>query len=180
MTITESLLPLLWPPGFETRGTALYAVLDGARDPQIHALVSTGDLAWRSLYSGQLPAALLAVAPHLVELRPNADLTRILLISGWGRAWGIWLVSSAPLDDVRRHLRRFLKVSDERGRQLLFRYYDPIVLTAFLPTCTASELAELFGPIDAFLVESATTRELTELWFDDTALRTRTRALGDD
>jgi hypothetical protein len=115
-----------------------------------------------------------------VELRPNADLTRILLISGWGRAWGIWLVSSAPLDDVRRHLRRFLKVSDERGRQLLFRYYDPIVLTAFLPTCTASELAELFGPIDAFLVESATTRELTELWFDDTALRTRTRALGDD
>lgn len=176
MIAAEPLIPLLWPPGFETRGTGLYAVLDGARDPRIHKLVNASELAWHCLYAGRLPAALLEVAPYLVQVQPDTAFLRTLLVAGWGRAWGIWLISAAPLDELRRHLRRFLQVKDERGRLLLFRYYDPIVLTTFLPTCTAAELAELFGPIDAFLVESAAGK-VTELWFDGTALRTRNRAV---
>jgi hypothetical protein len=177
MTAAEPLLPLLWPPGFETRGTALYAILDGARDPRIHELVHASELAWRCLYAGRLPAELLEVAPYLVQLSPDAAFTRTLLAAGWGHAWGIWLVSAAPFDELRRHLRRFLQVKDEHGRRLVFRYYDPIVLTAFLPTCTAPELAELFGPIDAFLVETDAAGKVTELWFDGTALRTRCRGI---
>jgi len=171
----EPVLPLLWPPGFETRGTELYAVLDGARDPRIHELVGASELAWRCLYAGRLPAELLEVAPYLVHVRPDAAFTHTLLTAGWGQAWGIWLVSAAPFDELRRHLRRFLQAKDERGRQLLFRYYDPVVLAAFLPTCTPAELAELFGPIDAFLVETEVTGEVAELWFDGAALRTRIR-----
>jgi hypothetical protein len=176
MTPAEQIMPLLWPPGFETRGTELYAVLDGARDPRIHELVGISELARRCLYAGRLPAELLEVAPYLVHLQPDTAFTRTLLAAGWGHAWGIWLVSAAPFEQLRRHLRRLLQVKDERGRQLLFRYYDPIVLAAFLPTCTAAELAELFGPIDAFLVETEVEGEIAELWFDGTALRTRTRA----
>ena len=91
------------------------------------------------------------------------------------------MVSAAPFEEIRRHLRRFLRVKDERGRRLLFRYYDPIVLAAFLPTCTAAELAEVFGPIDAFLVETVGPDcDLTEIRFDGVVLHTKIRAAMDD
>jgi hypothetical protein len=173
----DEIAQLLWPPDFATRGTEVYAVLDGARDGRIHQMVGSSDLAWCCLYAGAVPAELREVAPYLVHLRPQALFTSELLAACWGQAWGIWLVSAAPFEEIRRHLRRFLRVKDERGRKLLFRYYDPIVLAAFLPTCTAAELAELFGPIDAFLVETDAAGEITELWFDGTALRTRSRAV---
>lgn len=179
MTRAEQLIPLIWPSGFDTRGTEIYAVLDGARDLRIHQMVRSSDLAWRCLYAGPLPAELLEVAPYLVHMRPQASFTSNLLSSGWGYAWGIWLVSAAPLEEVRRHLRRFLRVKDAHGRQLLFRYYDPIVLAAFLPTCTEAELSELFGPIDLFIVERGSRAEVTEFRFDGLALDTRVRAMID-
>jgi hypothetical protein len=172
----DQILELLWPAEFATRGTEIYAVLDGARDPRIHQMVRSSELAWRCLYAGTLPAELLEVAPYLVHMRPHASFTNDVLSRGWGHAWGIWLISAAPFDDLRRHLRRFLRVQDEAGRRLLFRYYDPIVLATFLPTCTAAELAELFGPIDAFLLEAGPGPQITELRFDGFALHTRVRA----
>lgn len=176
MTHEDQILELLWPAEFATRGTEIYAVLDGARDPCIHQMVRSSELAWRCLYAGTLPAELLEVAPYLVHMRPHASFTNDVLSRGWGHAWGIWLISAAPFDDLRRHLRRFLRVQDEAGRRLVFRYYDPIVLATFLPTCTAAELAELFGPIDAFLLEAGPGPQITEFRFDGSALHTRVRA----
>ena len=40
------------------------------------------------------------------------------------------------------------------GTPLYFRYYDPRVLRIFLPTCSAAQLKQMFGPVDAFLAES--------------------------
>ena len=45
-------------------------------------------------------------------------------------------------------------VYDEDGKPLYFRYYDPRVLRAFLPTCNADDLKVLFGPVDDYLLES--------------------------
>ena len=45
-------------------------------------------------------------------------------------------------------------VSDPDTRKsYYFRFYDPVVLDTFIPTCTARQRAELFGEITAFLVE---------------------------
>jgi hypothetical protein len=44
-------------------------------------------------------------------------------------------------------LRTLLRVRDEAGRTLLFRFYDPRVLRAYLPTCTATEWQSVFGPV---------------------------------
>jgi len=175
MTHDEQILQLMWPADFVTRGTEIYAVLDGARDHRIHQMIASSDLEWRCLYAGALPAELLKVAPYLVHMRPQASFTRETISAGWGHAWGIWMISAAPFEDLRRHLRRFLRVHDESGRRMLFRYYDPIVLAMFLPTCTAAELGELFGPIDAFLIEAGSGAEITELRFDGFALHTRIR-----
>ena len=36
---------------------------------------------------------------------------------------------------------------------LYFRYYDPRVLRAWLPTCDPAQLAEFFGPVEFFIAE---------------------------
>ena len=174
MTYDDQILRLLWPADFHLRGTELYAVLDGARDIRIHRMLGSSEVASRCLYAGVLSQDLREVGPYLVHAQTHAALTRQIIATGWGEAWGIWIVSAAPFDDLYRHLRRFLRVRSG-GRPLLFRYYDPVVLDSFLPTCTADELATLFGPIDAFLVERGPARQVVELRFDGVGLRTHVR-----
>ena len=54
---------------------------------------------------------------------------------------------------MRRHLRHFLEVQLPDGKQVYFRFYDPRVLRVFLPTCTADEINQFFGPIKQYLME---------------------------
>lgn len=147
----EQILQALWPQGAESK-LGVWAILDCARDPKIYLALLESKLEFRCLYSGKLPRALEMVAPHLVELSPKNRLIGRWLDEGWGQSWGVLL----KIDDaanLRHHLRKFLKVEDEDGRRLLFRYYDPRVLRAYLPTCTPVELKQLFGRISSFLVE---------------------------
>lgn len=136
----------------------LYALLDGARDPRIVPRLEAADVEARCLLDGELHPSLAAAAPYLVALEPAGPFLRALLADGWGDAWGVLLTSSARLDVLRRHFRRFLRVTDEQGQPLMFRYYDPRVLRVYLPTCTAEELALVFGPVSAYLIEDGEVR----------------------
>ena len=57
-------------------------------------------------------------------------------------------------------MRRLLQFRTENHKRLFFRYYDPRVLRPFLPTCQPAQLAEVFGPIQRFDVESADGSQL--------------------
>lgn len=157
----ETLMQALWPASEKGR-LSVWAVLDCARDPRIYRSLLASRLEFRCLYSGKLAPALEMVAPHLVELSPSNLLTATLLNEGWGQAWGVFLKIDDP-HNLRHHLRKFLKARDEDGRRLLFRYYDPRVLRAYLPTCTADELRAVFGPIASFVMESASPGRGLEL-----------------
>jgi hypothetical protein len=39
-------------------------------------------------------------------------------------------------------------------KSVYFRYYDPRILHAFLPTCAPPQVRDFFGPIKAFIVET--------------------------
>lgn len=149
----EQIMRTLWPEGEKSK-LGVWAILDCARDPRIYLALLESRLEFRCLYSGKLPRALEMVAPHLVELFPNHRLTARLLDEGWGNAWGVFL-KIEDSSNLRHHLRKFLKVQDEDGRRMLFRYYDPRVLRVYLPTCTADELRQVLGPIQSFVVEDA-------------------------
>jgi hypothetical protein len=150
---------LLWPKG--ASGMSVWAVLDGARDPRIHQALVESRLEYRSLYAGRLPRELERVSPQLVELLPGHRLTARLLGEGWGQAWGVFLRIDDP-SNLRHHLRKFLKVKTEDGRRLLFRWYDPRVLRVYLPTCSATELATVFGPLDRWFAETDGATSLLE------------------
>jgi hypothetical protein len=132
---------------------SLYLLLDAARDPAVYGAVRSCGVPSACLYDGKLPPALAEVAPYVVELRARHPFTRRVLAEGWGGSWGCLVGTPVALPDLRRHLRRFLRVETEDQRKLLFRFYDPRVLRRYLPTCTPDELGTFFGPITRFVTE---------------------------
>ncbi|HBY59449.1 MAG TPA: DUF4123 domain-containing protein [Solibacterales bacterium] len=155
MTITQSAVrEALWPENLPSRMN-VYAILDGARDKRIFEAVLRTYQEKCCLFAGDLPWQVEQAAPHLVQLDPDEALTRVVCQQGWGNAWGIFLRTETSFVRLRKHLRRFLRVRDERGKWMLFRYYDPRVMRIYLPTCNAHELETVFGPIDTFVVEDA-------------------------
>jgi hypothetical protein len=157
----------LWPRGYRRD---VWMVVDSARDRQIFGLLLESRLEHVCLYSGVIPAALEAVAPYLVQLEHEDRRCRHFLEQAWGNSWGIFLKCDTTRDRLRRHLRGFLKIRDQAGGLLLFRYYDPRVLRTYLPSCATDELRTFFGPIQRFTVEGETGKTTLEFGFDGSKL----------
>lgn len=131
----------------------VYAVLDAARDDEVVRLLRRSGAPYRSLYDGWAEEVFDTVAPYLVQLRRRGALMEQLLERGWGRAWGVYVLSRAPFADVRRQLRRWLKVHVEGLGVATFRFYDPDVMRNFAPTCTPAQITRMLGCIDAVVME---------------------------
>lgn len=158
----------LWPPG-SLPGTSVWAILDCARDERIYDALRNSRLDYLCLYSGRLPHELEVAAPYLVEIAPTYTFTPQLIEMGWGESWGVFLRTKDSLN-LRDHLRGFLRVQDESGRILIFRYYDPRVLRLYLPTCRPNELQTVFGPIGSYLTEGEDGKSVIEFEFDGNRL----------
>jgi hypothetical protein len=148
-------------------------ILDGARTIEIFRMLLACHLEYACLYSGQLTPELEIAAPYLVQLDHGYRDTHQLIQQAWGNSWGVFLRSDTSLKKLRRHLREFLVVRDERGNRLVFRYYDPRVLRVYLPTCTISELRTVFGPIECFWSESQNNVYLNEFCAGTAGLQQR-------
>lgn len=127
----------------------LWAVLDACDAPDVPARVELrgpeyGDCLWK----GKARERYWAVAPWLV----NVDLGLFDWIRAtlWDEPFGLFVEARASLDALRGHFRRIHVVEDPGGRRMYFRFYDPRVLRTYLKTATASERAELFGPVTAY------------------------------
>jgi hypothetical protein len=131
----------------------LFALLDAARDPMILKLLLESKEEYQSLYQGAQGEKLVNFAPYLVRLPQQSPLLEKLVVNGWGKSWGVFLTCDKSLQEVRSHFRHFLMVKTEAGKDLYFRFYDPRVLGAFLPSCTSDEIKKFFGPVRSFLLE---------------------------
>jgi hypothetical protein len=174
----DRLRDVLWPPDATGRGGDVYALLDAARDPRIYTTLRRSLVDYHCLYAGAIPRELAEVAPYLVPLARNSPVTAELLGLGWGDAWGILVQSSAFLPDLRKHFRRFLRVQDESGMGLIFRFYDPRVLRAYLPTADDETIRQFFGPVERFFVEGRTAETLVVFRREGSRLQSATRHLA--
>lgn len=138
---------------YADREVNAFAVLDGASVPDLLENLYRDERDYVCLYRGDLQTDMAEVAPYLVRLDPNSELTDWIIGQGWGKHWGIFALSLADLKPMRLHFRRFLIVHDGHGKPLLFRYYDPRVLRVYLPTCNAEELTTVFGPVMSYILE---------------------------
>jgi hypothetical protein len=170
----------------------LYAILDGARSPQIYKLlveakeetrksaeaqspshatptfqapaagILEGGAQYESLYEGWSKAELSLFAPYLVSLPPWSKLLETLVTKGWGKSWGIYLTCHTAFPELRQHFRHFLMVNMPDGKQVYFRFYDPRVLRVYLPSCTPEEIGYFFGPVSRFAIEDEKPEKLLE------------------
>ena len=133
----------------------LYAVVDAARTDRLLVLIRESVEQYRSLYEGVEGEAMAHVAPFLVELQRGSGLLQRLVREGWEGRWASFIETSLSFKELRRHLRRFLLVADaDTRKKMYFRFYDPVVLRTFIPTCTPKQRAEFFGDIKTFYVEA--------------------------
>ena len=138
-------------------GGPLFALLDATRDPlRILGMLRSSGGECQSLYEGMQGKMLDAYAPYLARLPGDSRLLETLIAQGWGKHWGIFVVSAADFKSLRKHFRTFLMVKSPEGQPLYFRYYDPRVLRLYLPTCDAAETEFVFGPVAAYLCEGET------------------------
>jgi Domain of unknown function (DUF4123) len=138
-----------------------YALLDAARDERVYPALLNADCDWVCLYRGDAAARMAEVAPYLVALHPLAEFTMELLREGWGNSWGVFLNAAVSLDRLQAHFRRFVLVQLPDGRNVYFRFYDPRVLRAYLPTCNEEERRTFFGPVQRYVIESEEGEPLT-------------------
>jgi len=156
---------------------ALFAVIDSCDEPSVLAKVEeAGPERVVSLYRGEAEEDFADFAPYL--FRVDAELLDWIAAELWPKPWGIFARAALPLEDVRKQFRRFLLVEDPDGMEMYFRFYDPRILRVFLPTCTASELSQFFGPIEAMGVGATDAPEVT--WYAPARSVPRDLAIPDE
>ena len=141
-----------------------YAILDGASNPALLDHLYGDRPEFACLYRGELEPDIAECAPYLARLEANTPFTQWAL-SGWGRHWGIFALAECDFRTLLRHLRTLNRVYDpESHKPLLFRYYDPRVLSVFLPTCDEEQSAEFLGPVQAYFAEIEGGEELARFY----------------
>ncbi len=151
--------------------TRLFAVLDGASVPDLPTRLYEAQIPNHCLFTGDLDPNLAYVAPYLVYLPPDIQFTEWVLEEGFGAHWGIFAHSRASMIEMRKHFRSLLNVYDENANSLTFRFYDPRVISKFLPTCTAEELATFFGKVDTFFAEDDVGENLLSFQMENCVLK---------
>ena len=145
-------------------GAPLFAVIDAAGEGMLAAsLLQSSRLRHQHLFEGETADLSAAHIPVLVELGQAGSAAagaetqaflETLLRSGWGKSCGIFCTSQSPFEELLSHFRSFLLMSAREQPPIYFRFYDPRVLRALLPTCEPQELRAIFGPVASYLVES--------------------------
>ena len=107
-----------------------------------------------NLHMGKDGDYLSSVAPYLFAYQPGLEFGKWLLEKGWGNSWGVFIKTEVSLEEVQLHLRKYLMIKTDTGKEMYFRFYDPRVLRKYLPTCDPNQLKEFFGPIKSFGMES--------------------------
>ncbi len=138
---------------FDLPGASVFAVIDGASVPDLLPKLQEYGPEHVCLYRGELDPDLAECAPYLVRVTQGSPFLEWLL-AGWGKHSGVFAVAYADLRTLRKHFRTFLMVNGPDGKPLYFRYYDPRVLRIFLPHCNPQEKATMFGPVQAYVMES--------------------------
>lgn len=137
-------------------GERLYGIVDACQDKDLaFEARDRFKVPIRMLFQGNAAQYMDEVAPYLIPIDPASD-----YLESWAQRWGknVGILLTTPADPAKllRHLRDIFVVKDEAGQNYFFRFYDPRVLRPYLPTCTAEQAKEFFGPVSAFLCETET------------------------
>lgn len=131
-----------------------YALIDASQSPDIAICLEAFNAPARCLFDADVGEDLAEVAPWLVELTRFDDAWDWFVENGYGKNWGILIHSRLELARLKTQLKRFLKITDEKGDSFFFKYYRPMHLNAYLPVFDGMQMASFMKGIEAIFAES--------------------------
>jgi hypothetical protein len=140
-----------------------YILIDAALwSNDIDLLFLDEDVVYRSLFKGSTGEELWSVAPYLADISSNEGLVE--KIKEINRNEPInrritWLSSPLNIDELRKHLRRFLRMKREDDSYVYFRFYDPFVIKKVFPNLTKEQATEFFERIDYVMTDDIRVNE---------------------
>jgi hypothetical protein len=163
-----------------SRDHFVLALVDAARDPQLFDLLLAEESV--CLFDGPLSDRLVRVLPRIVCPKIDGPLVRAWAAHGRGRSWGIWCTTTGPVCRARSKFHNSVQAQLPDGDVVQFRFYDPRVWRAYLPSCNTAELYYWFTGVNTFLAESAGGAGSIRYEFENGTLATRfsERALPDE
>ncbi|MDX7990714.1 DUF4123 domain-containing protein [Xenorhabdus sp. Reich] len=122
----------------------LYAIIDGAAEPDLFLMLERYDPPSACLYSEPLQPELVEIAPYLVQVDENVK----IWLECRKTPWGIFIHSTADMKTLRQHLRKYLQVLlPQQEKPVFFRFYDPRNIWDFLGVLSDWEVHCFLGPI---------------------------------
>jgi len=124
----------------------VYAVVDGALNEELFftLTVMLNELPYLCLYAGEDKENLEEVAPYLVELEKESELTD-WIVKNYDEQWGFFIQSPHDLYTIHEELYQRVKIKDETTNNNLFiRFYDPRATEKYIRLQNMEELEELF------------------------------------
>lgn len=138
----------------------LFAVVDAGKIPGLSDRLPGFDAPFVSLLAGAAEDELQDIAHYLVDVTDDPRLLRALFTDQGldsdmgGRGAVMFVRASVTLDEMRRHMRRFNRARDQKGKWFYFRMWDPAVMFHYVDQDrpNLANLAYLFEPryFDAF------------------------------
>ena len=142
-----------------------FAIIDGARDPRLEALVRSC-AEHICLFKGDLDPSLSQAAPWLVKIDEREPLLATWQQHGKGQNWGLMVQTDKNLSQLQRFFRYFLQAKLPDGMLALFRFYDPRVFNTFIRAAEPDERAPWFDGIAQYAVESEDGAQLYQYRID--------------
>ncbi len=161
---------LFGPVDWHTDGKSskTYALLDAARLFGLKELLEGSGLIFECLFTAEAAEELGDVAPYLVQLQPDCNLTRALLsgVTKGGPPWEMWplggasfLRSDMEISALRRHFRKFTRLFDDStGRWNFFRFYAPEVMMSIVANMEPEGFRSFTKGIDLLAIPQGTDR----------------------
>ncbi len=94
------------------------------------------------------------VAPYLFEYNGNEKWLRWIKKKQEKGKRVLYLTANASLEELRKHIRRFLRVKSEDNKWLFFRIYDPEVVNCVFPNLKSEQLKEFFSIVTSVVTEN--------------------------
>lgn len=137
-----------------------YVLIDAALwDIDIEIVLSNNSIMYKSLFRGSTGEKLWSVAPYLVDISANEEFVKVIKSKDPIERRVTWLRSPENMDDLRKHLRRFLRMKKEDGSYIYFRFYDPYVANVVFPNLTKEQAMAFFDKIEYVATEDIRSGE---------------------
>ncbi|OEE89361.1 hypothetical protein A1OQ_11665 [Enterovibrio norvegicus FF-162] len=121
-----------------------YAVIDAAAESEFLSAQWEGPPEMLCLFPEPIDKNFAAAAPYVVALTDELDAWLTMRKT----PWGFYCTSLSPIAEVRNHLRESLQaVTPDSPTPVLFRYFDPRLIWAYLDTLNGRECYDFLGPL---------------------------------